>query len=276
MSVTQPISLRPLVLSIITPYLSITSLAQLQLLFILRLFKILIMPKRLPRDPTSSDDEPADDIPLHHKQAFGAGLKRKRVEFVKAQAEDDTTTKTSLQPQNASAIGDLYASIVMGSSTEGSKSGTPIPAAKDEGGDICDVCGNIIGESPALHEATLAHQVSLQHSHPPSHLDRSRMGLKALKSQGWDPDARTGLGREGEGRRFPIKVTQKEDTLGIGAKVPEVREKVVKEKLLDAKEMRKLGERERRRGEKLGKEVFGRVDVEGYLRGDTGGGDGLG
>lgn len=241
------------------------------------------MPTRRPRE-LPSDEEP-DDVPLHYKQAFGSGIKRKRVEFVKAQDSVDSTTNATVKTQNASAISDLYASIVMGSPAEGSKTAAHTPAApdglktRDEGGEggqqVCEVCGNTIGSSLAAHEATLAHQVSLRHSHPPSHLDRKRMGLKALKSQGWDPDARIGLGREGEGRRFPIKVAAKEDTLGIGATLPEAKAKEEKERVLGAKEVRQQVERERRRGEKLSREVYGRTDVEAYLRGDTGGGDGL-
>lgn len=238
------------------------------------------MPTRRPREDPS-DEEP-DDVPLHHKKAYGTGLKRKRVEFVKARTSDETTANSSLKQQNASAISDLYASIVMG----GSKAAAPEPASentkdedqegvKKEEEDVCEICGFAVGRSREAHEATLAHQVSLQHSHPPSHLDRKRMGLKALKSHGWDPDARTGLGREGEGRRFPIKVTAKEDALGIGASLPEVKEKEAKEKMLDAKQMKKQAERDRRKGEKLSKEIFGRVDVEAYLKGDTKGGDGL-
>ncbi|EMT60474.1 hypothetical protein FOC4_g10011745 [Fusarium odoratissimum] len=96
------------------------------------------------------------------------------------------------------------------------------------------------------------------------------MGLKALKSQGWDPDARRGLGREGEGMRYPIKVVAKEDTLGIGATIPkEIREKKKEEKPkpLNRKEAKQLAAKERQRHERLQGEIYGRVDVESYLRG---------
>ncbi|KAI5463707.1 hypothetical protein BGZ63DRAFT_402987 [Mariannaea sp. PMI_226] len=217
-----------------------------------------------------------EDIPLHRKQAFGAGLKRKRVEFVPAKDPDASFAVTAQPKSTSTAIGDLYASIVLkedSSSKGASSSSTPTheSAPQGESADICPVCSLPTTASSGPHEVSLAHQVCLTHSHPPSALDRSRMGLRALKSQGWDPDARKGLGREGEGMMYPIKVVAKEDTLGVGAKIPESvrkKDKVEKPKKLNPKEMRKLAEKERQRNERLHGEIFGRVDVEKYLRGD--------
>ncbi|KAH6895643.1 hypothetical protein B0T10DRAFT_557835 [Thelonectria olida] len=218
-----------------------------------------------------------EDIPLHRKQAFGAGLKRKRVEFVPAKDPDGGISTTLAATKSTStAIGDLYASIVLkGGSKDASSSSTPkseSAAATTEGEvETCPICSLPATTSSGPHEVSLAHQVCLTHSHPPSHLDRSRMGLRALKAQGWDPDARRGLGREGEGMMYPIKVVAKEDTLGVGAKMPESvrkKEKEEKPKKLNPKEMRKLAEKEKRRNERLQGEIFGRVDVERYLRGD--------
>lgn len=224
------------------------------------------------------DDYDEDDVPLHRKQAFGAGLKRKKVEFVKATTADDTAAASSVQRDRASAVSDLYASIVMGSANSSdSQSNTPTPVeatpVEDKEPPICAVCSLPVTGPIALHNASLAHQVSLEHSHPPSALDRSRMGLKALTSQGWDPDARLGLGREGAGMRFPIKVANKEDTLGIGAVLPDKVERTEKKaKPLSAKEAKAKADREKRRAEKLQRDIYGSVDVEKYLRGD--GGDG--
>ncbi|KPM45404.1 hypothetical protein AK830_g1212 [Neonectria ditissima] len=215
-----------------------------------------------------SDEE--DEIPLHHKRPFGAGLKRKRVEFVPAKDPDagiKSTRENSKTP--ATAIGDLYASVVLQNAPPDSAL-TEASTTKD-GVDICLVCALPTTASSGPHETSLAHQVCLTHSHPPSALDRSRMGLRALEAQGWDPDARRGLGREGDGQRYPIKVKAKEDTLGVGARVPESvlkREKVEKPKKLNRKEMRQLAEKERVRHERLQGEIYGRVDVERYLRGD--------
>ncbi|KAH7016914.1 hypothetical protein EDB80DRAFT_274110 [Ilyonectria destructans] len=219
-----------------------------------------------------SDDglDDKEDVPLHHKRAFGAGLKRKRVEFVPAKDPDAGIKSTIEGPKTpATAIGDLYASVVL-------KTAAPAAQPTDEATpqdvvEICPVCALPATASSRPHEASLAHQVCLAHSHPPSALDRSRMGLRALEAQGWDPDARQGLGREGDGMRYPIKVTAKENTLGVGAAVPESvrkKEKVEKPKKLNRKEMRQLAAKEKLRNERLQGEIYGRVDVERYLRGD--------
>lgn len=212
-----------------------------------------------------------DDTPLHHKRAFGSGLKRKRVEFVRAQEPELSSVTTAVKP--AISIGDLYASVVLKDTPDASKTSTRDTSAapQDEEPTICPVCALPVTESSRPHESSLAHQVCLTHSHPPSALDRSRMGLRALEAKGWDPDARQGLGREGEGMRYPIKVTAKEDTLGIGAKIPEtVKKKEEKPKKLNRKEMRKLAEKEKLKNERLQRDIFGSVDVERYLRGGTG------
>ncbi|KAF4126930.1 G-patch domain [Geosmithia morbida] len=264
----------------------------------------------------SYNDGYEDDVPLHRKQAFGSGIKRKRVEFVRAKDDDESAVGASQKRGNASAMGDLYASIVLGSSSssssrssgssktkpdqaastarmgDDSESREAVPAAppsssSEEHGNeqeaICTICSLSITGSVARHNASLAHQASLEHSHPPSALDRSRMGLRALKAQGWDPDARRGLGREGEGVRYPIKTAAKEDTLGIGAVIPppgagsagKKEQARPPARPMGAKEMRRLAEEERRRGEDLHRELYGRVDVERYLRGDGGGSSGL-
>lgn len=263
------------------------------------------MPRpRNSEDHGGHDDAPDDydDLPLHRKKPFGAGLKRKRVEFVAAK-EDDLTSATASsaaarKSAAAAAIGDLYASVVLASQTknpDGLKSASHTEAAEVTTGDhvgddgqqqqlLCNICLLPIISSLADHNASLAHQVSIQHSHPPSHLDRSRMGLRTLASQGWDPDARTGLGRQGVGMRFPIKVAAKDDTLGIGAAIPPVNGKGQKvgdqskqghdqekdkseKKSLSAKEMRAARKQEKDKAERLQQEIYGRVDVERYLRG---------
>ncbi|KAF9773171.1 hypothetical protein IL306_009077 [Fusarium sp. DS 682] len=212
------------------------------------------------RDDASDESHGEEDIPLHYKRAFGAGLKRQRVEFVPAKDPDAGTT-TTITPAKSTdtSIGDLYASIVL-KPTEHKE--TKISKEKPE--EICPECKLPISSTSQPHEASFAHQVSLVHSHPPSALDRSRMGLKALRSQGWDPDARRGLGREGEGMRYPIKVVAKEDTLGIGATIPkdiQEKKKEEKPKPLNRKEAKELAAKERQRHERLQGEIYGRVDA---------------
>jgi hypothetical protein len=223
------------------------------------------------REDASDESDGEEDIPLHHKRAFGSGLKRTRVEFVPARDPDAgiTTTITPAKSTDTS-IGDLYASIVLKPEPEKKDSGTSTeePAKAEQ---ICPDCKLPITSTSQPHEASFAHQVSLTHSHPPSALDRSRMGVKALISQGWDPDARQGLGREGEGMRYPIKVKAKEDTLGVGATIPkEIQEKKKQEKhkQLNRHELKQLKAKERQRHERLQGEIYGRVDVESYLRGN--------
>ena len=227
------------------------------------------------RSRSADDDEPDDDIPLHHRRPFGAGLKRQRVEFVPATEPDDDTAATADAVQKGALAGDLYASIVLAEKKASSEPPGPSSSSTGETRDLpkeapltCSVCSLPITTSPAQHESSLAHLASLPHSHPPSALDRRRMGLRALSAQGWDPDSRLGLGRAGEGVRFPVKAAAKDDTLGIGADAPPSIPARVRARPLNAVEMRALAETERRRAERLRGEVFGSVDVEGYLRGD--------
>ncbi|KHN98969.1 D111/G-patch [Metarhizium album ARSEF 1941] len=228
------------------------------------------------------DDAEDDEIPLHHKRAFGSGLKRKEVAFVRATESDDGTAAVP-EPRAVSAIGDLYASIVLGqgqvksvsalasAAATATASHQPQPASsnRDEA-EICPTCSLPITSWSKEHEASLAHQVSMPHSHPPSALDRSRMDLRALKSQGWDPDARRGLGLEGEGVRYPIKTKAKDDRLGIGAaEVPESQKQEPKEPLrrkLTSKEVKQAMAKEKQKKERLQAEFYGSVDVESYLR----------
>ncbi|KAF4509173.1 hypothetical protein G6O67_005462 [Ophiocordyceps sinensis] len=220
------------------------------------------------------DDDDDNDVPLHHKKPFGAGLKRKRIEFVRATEADKGISVATTTKDLGRAVGDVYASIVLGgrksASAPSSRRESPAPST-DTQPETCAVCSLPMTTSVRQHVASLAHQVSLAHSHPPSALDRSRMGLRTLQSQGWDPDARRGLGLGGEGVRFPVKSSGKDDKLGIGATVPEPCSRPEAQRAvrkLTAKEIKAEAARERQRAERLQAELYGRVDVERYLRGD--------
>jgi len=117
------------------------------------------------------------------------------------------------------------------------------------------------------HETSLAHQLCLPHSHPPSALDRSRMGLTYLSAYGWDPDSRRGLGAGQQGIPYPVKARAKDDNLGVGMAVPPPSSSLKKEKvkLLDAKKVRKQVLEEKRRAESIRRQLFGRDDLERYL-----------
>jgi len=217
-----------------------------------------------------SDDEadfmPADDIPLNHKRAFGSGLHRQKVAFVPAASGILQTTEESISGTHGKAVEDLYLSIVLKSAKEGSGTSSN-PGEAGPPGAVCEVCK--LPLEVAAHETSLVHQVCLAHSHPPSSIDRSRMGLSVLESQGWDPDGRRGLGADGQGIAFPVKATLKDDTLGLGIVVPkDVQAKMKKEKspqLLDAKKVRKMVQEDKKKTEKLRQQLFGRVDLDKYL-----------
>ncbi|KAG6006994.1 hypothetical protein E4U21_006514 [Claviceps maximensis] len=236
-------------------------------------------------DDCLDDGDQDEDIPMHQKKPFGAGLKRQRVEFVRA-TESDHGVAFAAKTRSDTAVGDLYASIVLGdgkrpktTSAPATRLGTP-QADSTDGADgtsssivaekpaICAVCSLPITTSVKDHEASVVHQVKMPHAHPPSALDRSRMGLRALESLGWDPDARRGLGREGEGVRYPIKVKAKDDTLGVGAAMADrakQEQPMPPRRKLTSKELKAATMRDKQRAERLQAEIYGRVDVESYL-----------
>ncbi|KAH7054516.1 hypothetical protein B0J12DRAFT_570784 [Macrophomina phaseolina] len=196
---------------------------------------------------SDSDDE-TYTIPIKDQRYFGAGLKRKRVKFVPA-----SSLATHQPTSSGSAISDLYLSIV-GAATE---SAPPSPAPEN-----CDICKLPLGEG---HESSLAHQVCLQHSHPPSAIERSRKGLSFLQAQGWDPDSRKGLGKGGEGILYPIKLKEKKDTVGLGMHVPKNGAPKARVEKLGAKEVRRNEEQGKKRREQLQRMFYMNDDVLRYL-----------
>ncbi|KAJ5587540.1 uncharacterized protein N7459_003305 [Penicillium hispanicum] len=205
--------------------------------------------------PPEADDEDYF-LPLEDQRVFGAGIRRKRVPFVRSSEHELNTTapaRPSSTPSGTS-IADRYLSIVLPQTdTKATTPGThpalePVPprtthsapplaraisppAPSSLQSNIhCGVCNlPLSSELPSTatetfdarpHEASLAHQVCLTHSHPPSHLDRNRAGLRYLSTYGWDPDSRLGLGAPGrEGIREPLKGRIKHDTAGLGVGV---------------------------------------------------------
>lgn len=221
------------------------------------------------------------NVPLQHRRAFGTGLKRKRIDFVPATSKS-TLTEPHIAGRSAS---DLYLSIVL------PRSGTDKPATSQtsdldknlclsspnsvaaeehlkEERAICPICGNAIkvNDDGPPHEASLSHQVALQHSHPPSALDRHRLGLKQLEKRGWDPDSRSGLGLAGEGRLYPVTAKLRENNRGIGARREvqhlQARPKVQK---LDVSAMKTKANQNKIRDQKLHDLFYGRDDMEQYL-----------
>jgi hypothetical protein len=246
-----------------------------------------------------SDDE-TYEIPLQDQRVFGAGIKRKRVKFVPSSSAIHAQQASITPSKSVSA---LYLSLVLpqdapsaDESTNLTFASAPQPtsledAAKPLASGVCEICklpiscdemptsnDDFLSSSrdleicpppkPRPHEASIAHQVCLTHSYPPSHLDRTRKGLTYLSSYGWDPDSRFGLGADGQGIAFPIKAKPKDDRLGIGVVVPERVEKR-KEKLerLDAGKVRKVYEKDKMRSERLREMFYMSDDVERHLRG---------
>lgn len=226
-------------------------------------------------------------VPLQDQRVFGAGIKRKRVPFVPAR-----TDSPLLSPRSPSSkIGERYLSIVLkdaglakGDRTpkvfspehvEAPAEGHMAAVSTEESTEpvLCEICRLPIGHanrtmlsSSGPHEASLAHQVCLVHSHPPSHLDRTRKGLQYLSSYGWDPDSRLGLGVVGEGIRIPIKAKPKNNTLGLGAeKNLQTQKPSEKKQKLDAKQVRLKEQEAKRKREKLQELFYRNDDVERYL-----------
>jgi hypothetical protein len=255
-----------------------------------------------------SDDD-TYEIPLQDQRVFGAGIKRQRVKFVPSSSSSSITPAPGSTAAKSVSDLYLTLVLPKGapSPETSAKSSLPSPTPStfvDNGlsiietsdPQICDICRLPLSVSSSdetiaftdntssksadhqtqappprarPHEASLAHQICLTHSHPPSHLDRNRKGLAYLSAYGWDPDARRGLGAEGQGIQFPIKTKPKDDKLGIGVVLPKSGEIKKKERTqkLDAGKVRKLQERDKRKGEKLREMFYRSEDVERYLAG---------
>ena len=231
----------------------------------------------------SENDDNEYYVPLQDQRVFSAGIRRKGVKFVPSTNSDPDQQSELGSP--AKGAGDRYLAIVL--DKKRIKNGlendqpreTPLAETTSETETpavaVCDVCRLPIptddddaeGVNPKPHETSLAHQVCLEHSHPPSHLDRSRQGLKYLSSYGWDPDARQGLGATGAGIRIPIKSQPKNDSLGLGLLAPLPSNKIIKHPLkkLDAKQTRKGEAQMQRDRQKLREMFYQHEDVDKYL-----------
>lgn len=231
---------------------------------------------------------------MRDQRYFGAGLKRKRVRFVPSTEQPQQFGNTSLPTTpGASSAADRYLSIVLGQSNTAERAssapaaehatGAPIEAKEPgisetdlgtektkpldgAGGFYCDLCSRSIAAnvSRAAHEGSIAHQISLQHSYPPSHVDRNRKGLAVLQDYGWDPDSRLGLGAKGEGILQPVKAVDNPNKAGVGAKLApaKVKEKPLK---LDAGKVRCMEQDGKKKAEKLRNSFYMSDDVQKYL-----------
>lgn len=211
-----------------------------------------------------------DSIPLHHQRGFGAGIKRKRIDFVPQSSQlESVPAPNSTTKRNA---GDAYLSIVLGKkarieqeqpevAVDEERTESTSTQARDAA--ICPTCNTPMTPT---HHLSLSHQLSLPHSHPPSHLDRTSKGLTYLTTYGYDPDSRVGLGASGTGRLHPVRAVDRsdKDKLGIGA-TKENKIKAEKAKLLDAGKVRKKEEDATAKAERLRALVYGNDEVNQYL-----------
>ncbi|EMC91658.1 hypothetical protein BAUCODRAFT_79319 [Baudoinia panamericana UAMH 10762] len=198
-------------------------------------------------------DDDEYEIPLRDQRYFGSGVKRKRIQFVPS--TPGTSIRSLPSPSVASAA-DRYLAIVL-------KRPQVATTAHEE--NLCDICHLPVAVSDATrHKTSIAHQVCLQHSHPPSDVDRTRKGLAVLERQGWDPDSRLGLGAAGDGRLHPVKAVENADRLGLGAN----REKVKKSERpakLDAGKVKLLEKAKQKEAEALRNAFYRSEEVERYL-----------
>ena len=169
-------------------------------------------------------------IPLQDKRVFGAGIKRKRVQFVRS--NDSTTTTDTPTTSSEPSASDFYLNLVLPKAkTKSTSSPSAIsqkttsnnadekeaPPSKDsvinskvdqsdtpaptqgalQAQIVCETCRLPIDTSSSTkpHQALFAHQLSLPHSHPPSCLSRTHPGLRILQSQGWRSEERR-VGKE--------------------------------------------------------------------------------
>jgi len=176
-------------------------------------------------------------------------------------------------PSSKTQAGDRYLSIVMPNhnkdiDTDGS---SQAPTATTTAGlAFCDTCKLQIDKTANAtpHEITLAHLVSIQHSHPPHSIDRTSKGFAVLESHGWDPDSRTGLGANGQGVLYPIRAKEKNDRYGIGID-PQKPGPVVKARVekLNAKQMQEKAREDKKRHDRLQEMMYTDDKVFKYLGG---------
>jgi len=90
--------------------------------------------------------------------------------------------------------------------------------------DFCDVCDSCYAESEAEHVQSVSHLLKLNGVGKNAakstdlavfEIGGNNRGFKLMVDKmGWD--ANSGLGKEGDGRRYPIKTQQKKDRKGLG------------------------------------------------------------
>jgi hypothetical protein len=221
----------------------------------------VIFPTIYPYLLHSMGDDGYENAPDWRTQApYDSGIKRKRVTFVPASTLEPESPPPKPGRITGSEASSLYLSLVGLAPRD--PSDRPL---------TCPTCSLPITNQHD-HEKSTAHQYALPHSHPPHHYDRASLGLKVMMDSGWDPDQRKGLGRDGEGIRFPIKPVPKNNTLGIGVKLKRGKKRKEAEKvkkIVGPKESRTADIVAKARRAILMKEMGGGIDVEAILHGKS-------
>ncbi|KAF2638065.1 hypothetical protein P280DRAFT_471723 [Massarina eburnea CBS 473.64] len=207
------------------------------------------------------DDADVSTLPFVQHPAYGRGLWRNPVNFVRAAS---TSPPPAAAPSKAKSLAEAYLAIVLPNNN---------PAPKPDAYPICGVCNApVLENDDRAHYLSPVHQGALPTAPAPSAIDRTRMGLKYLEKHGFDVDARVGLGASGQGRLFPIMPKEKRDKLGLGVDRKRIeRERkeglVPKDVRLDAGKVRKLEKVQRRKHESLRDLFYGDDRLEKHLGG---------
>ncbi|KAK5740408.1 hypothetical protein LTR17_004671 [Elasticomyces elasticus] len=216
-------------------------------------------------------DDDEYEVPLRDQRFFGAGVKRKRIQFVPS--SNEATSTQSLPPVARESAAKRYLDIVLKQSDKPTQNEADESESKRPTQTRCDICHLPITSTDTTstpHESSIAHQICLEHSHPPSHLDRSRVGLTIMQGQDWDPDSRRGLGAGGEGRLHPVKAVENPKKAGLGARFEKIKvvEKPVK---LDPGKMKLQELAGKKKAERLRNAFYRSEEVEKYLGQEDGG-----
>jgi hypothetical protein len=213
------------------------------------------------KNPTYDDELETYTVPLKEPTYYGAGVKKRGIKFVLASTPSTGLPSDSSKPTN---VGDRYLEIVFGKKPNSDKYEIATTSTT-----TCDICRLPVNTANAVaHETSLAHQVCLEHIHPPSAIDRTRKGATYLQEMGWDLDSRKGLGASGDGMLYPIQPKDKPDKSGIGissrsttpkSALPKV------QKLLNPKELRKLEAEKKKKDQRLHDMFYTDGRVERYL-----------
>ena len=222
----------------------------------------------------SNQDDDEYIIPLRDQRYFGAGIKRKRIQFVPPSSA--IVSAIDSPSVSSSSAAERYLSIVLKPSSQSSGPDSSAKLYKQEQPEEykvpqCNICNHPIHStsSSTPHEAALVHQICLEHSHPPFDVDRCRKAFGVLSSQGWDPESHKGLGVSGQGVLHPIKARENPKRAGLGLKASNLKKqrgKKVEEPKLDAGKTRALEAQHRRAGQRLRDAFYRSEDVEKYLK----------